>query len=75
MFDLEKIAVAADGFSGAELEQVIVSALYSAAAENKKVSTQYVLSEIKQTQPLSVLMAEKIRNLRQWANGRTVNVQ
>lgn len=74
-FDLDAIANETDGFSGAELEQVIVSALYSAAAENQEVSTAHILSEIGQTQPLSVVMAENLQSLRQWASDRTVNVQ
>jgi len=52
--------------------EAVVSALYTAHANKKPLSTTYILSEIQETQPLSVVMAEKIRSLRQWAAGRTV---
>ena len=63
---------AADGFSGAEIEQAIVAAIYEALAVKQPLSTQHVLGEIAHTQPLSVVMAEKVGALRQWAAGRTV---
>jgi len=71
-FDLAQLAVAADGFSGAEIEQAIVAAIYEALAVKQPLSTQHVLGEIAHTQPLSVVMAEKVSALRQWAAGRTV---
>jgi SpoVK/Ycf46/Vps4 family AAA+-type ATPase len=71
-FDLAQLAVAADGFSGAEIEQAIVAAIYEALAVKQPLSTQHVLGEISHTQPLSVVMAEKVGALRQWAAGRTV---
>ena len=64
--------MAADGFSGAEIEQAIVAAIYEALAVKQPMSTQHVLGEIAHTQPLSVVMAEKVGALRQWAAGRTV---
>lgn len=71
-YKLDLWAEAADGFSGAELEQVITAAMYNAFAEGHELSDSYVLAEIKQTKPLSVLMGEKVRALRAWANGRCV---
>ena len=72
-FDLAKVAAAADGFSGAEIEQAIVSALYAAHAQKCELSTEHLLTEIQRTRPLSVVMAEKIELLRRWADGRTVS--
>jgi SpoVK/Ycf46/Vps4 family AAA+-type ATPase len=72
-FELDKIAAAANGFSGAEIEQAIVSALYAAHAQNCELSTEHLLTEIQRTRPLSVVMAEKIELLRRWADGRTVS--
>lgn len=72
-FELEKIAAAANGFSGAEIEQAIVSALYAAHAQKCELSTEHLLMEIQRTRPLSVVMAEKIDLLRRWADGRTVS--
>ena len=71
-FDLDALAKAADGFSGSEIEQAIVSAMYAAHAQNAEVSEKDLTNEIKQTKPLSVLMAEKIEEVRNWATARTV---
>ena len=72
-FELDKIAVAANGFSGAEIEQAIVSALYAAHAQKCELATEHLLTEIQRTRPLSVVMAEKVELLRRWADGRTVS--
>ncbi len=72
VFDLDRIAAASKGFSGAEIEQAIVSALYAAHAQKKTLTTEHILTEIGQTKPLSVVMAERIAHLRHWADGRTV---
>jgi len=71
-FDLDLLVAASDGFSGAEIEQAIVSALYSAHALDETLQTRHLLHEIKTTRPLSVVMAEQIDGLRRWANERTV---
>jgi len=69
---LAQLAKASEGFTGSEIEQAVVSALYQAYAENKSLTTESILAAIKQTRPLSVVMAEKIQALRDWANDRTV---
>jgi hypothetical protein len=61
------------GFSGAEIEQAIVSSLYAAHAKREPLATAHVLAEIKATRPLSVVMAERIDAMRDWATGRTVS--
>jgi len=71
-FDLGRLVEASDGFSGAEIEQAVVAALYSAHALNEKMNTQHLLHELKSTRPLSITMAEKINSLREWASERTV---
>lgn len=70
--ELARLAAASDGFSGAELEQVIVSALYSAHAAQQPLSAALMLKEIQSTRPLSAVMAERIAELREWAADRTV---
>jgi SpoVK/Ycf46/Vps4 family AAA+-type ATPase len=72
-FNLEALARAADGFSGSEIEQAIVSAMYAAHAQGRAVAQADLLAEIKQTRPLSVVMAEKVDEIRAWAAGRTVS--
>lgn len=70
--DLDALADLTDGFSGAELEQAVVSALYAAFAEDRPLDQSHLVAEIKATHPLSVTMAEKIQALRSWAQGRAV---
>ena len=71
-FSLDALAGAADGFSGAEIEQAVVSGLYSAHAAQTRLDEQRLLGEIAGTRPLSVLMAEQVNALREWARTRTV---
>ena len=71
--NLDEVAQASEGFSGAEIEQVVVSSLY-AINDGDEMNTQYLLDEIKATRPLSVVMAEQIDRLRDWAADRTVPV-
>jgi SpoVK/Ycf46/Vps4 family AAA+-type ATPase len=71
-FDLGQLADAADGFSGAEIEQAVVGAFYAAQARQKAVDQSLLLEEIRRTAPLSVVMAEELAALRNWADGRTV---
>nr|WP_312973612.1 AAA family ATPase [Pseudomonas sp.] len=72
-FDLAQLAAASDGFSGAEIEQVVVSALYAAQAQQQSVDNGTLLRGIQATSPLSVIMAERLAELRAWARGRTVS--
>jgi SpoVK/Ycf46/Vps4 family AAA+-type ATPase len=71
-FDLKALGEISNGFSGAEIEQVIVSALYSIAASDAELTMAALESAIHETNPLSVVMEEKIRQLRQWATDRCV---
>ncbi len=71
-FDLGALATASEGFSGAEIEQAVVAALYTAFARRAELSTEDILEELKATRPLSVTRAEEIDALREWAKGRTV---
>ncbi len=69
---LDELAAASDGFSGAEIEQAIVSALYTAHADKRPLDEACLLGELRNTRPLSVLMAEQVQGLRDWARSRTV---
>jgi len=71
-FDMVELTGATEGFSGAELEQGLVAALYAAHALQQELSTAHVLAEYQRSKPLSVLMAEKVSALRSWAGSRTV---
>ena len=71
-FDLDGLARAADGFSGAEIEQAVVSSLYEAHARKVPLEQALLLAEIGRTRPLSTVMAERVAALRAWAADRTV---
>ncbi len=72
-FDVAQLAASCAGFSGAEIEQALVAAIYAANAGNEPPNTAHLLCEFHRTRPLSVVMAEKITALRLWASGRTVS--
>ncbi|MGN6643460.1 MAG: AAA family ATPase, partial [Verrucomicrobiota bacterium] len=71
-FDLPALVAATKGFSGSEIEQAIVSAMYTAHAQSREIAQEDLLAEIRQTRPLSVVMAEKVQEIRAWAAARTV---
>jgi hypothetical protein len=71
-FNLYELAADAEGFSGAELEQAVQGGLYAAFAAGTDLTDEHLRSEIKNTKPLAVLMAERIVELREWAAGRCV---
>ncbi|MBK5941967.1 AAA family ATPase [Halochromatium roseum] len=71
-FSLDDLAAASEGFTGAGIEQAIVSAIYAARASNQEPSTESIRGQLGATQPLAVVMEAQIAGLRQWARGRTV---
>ena len=71
-FDLEKVAAAAKGYSGAEIDAAVQGGLYAAYSEKKPLSTQLLLDALSQTVPLSTTRAEEIEALREWARTRAV---
>ncbi|HMC30231.1 MAG TPA: AAA family ATPase [Candidatus Angelobacter sp.] len=71
-FALERLVAASHGYSGAEIEAAIKSAMYTAFADKKFMSTDLVLAELAATVPLSATRAEDIANLRAWAQERAV---
>ena len=70
--NLMALADAADGFSGAEIEQAIISAMHEAFADQAEVDTNRILQALRSSPPLSVTMAERVERLRAWAKGRCV---
>jgi SpoVK/Ycf46/Vps4 family AAA+-type ATPase len=71
-FDLERVSAAADGYSGAEIDAAVQTALYAAFSGKKQVTTQLLLDALSHTVPLSVTRAEEITALRDWARTRAV---
>lgn len=71
-FDLDALADACEGFSGAEIEQTVIAALHDAFAEQSELTTDHIRWNIETSPPLSVTMAEKVHALRAWAESRCV---
>lgn len=71
-FDLDKLAKASDGYSGAEIEQAVLSAMHDAFANKIDIDDNLIIKCIKASPPISVTMAEDIQALCQWAEGRCV---
>ena len=69
-YDVGALAIAAEDFSGAELEEAINSALYEAFHAGVEITTDHVLGAVQTTVPLARTMDEQIRRLRHWAEGR-----
>jgi SpoVK/Ycf46/Vps4 family AAA+-type ATPase len=68
--DLDLLARHSDGFSGAEIEQAIVSGLFDAFSAETELDTATLLVSLGETVPLSKTMSEDLNRLRTWAQGR-----
>jgi hypothetical protein len=71
-YDLDRIAEAAESFSGAEIESAVQGALYAAFSRKQELSVEDLLHALETTVPLSVTRAEEIATLRDWAKDRAV---
>jgi AAA+ superfamily predicted ATPase len=69
-FQLDGLVEGSEGFSGAEIEQAVISALYDAFYVGGELETDHVLKSLQETVPLSRTMSENISTLRGWATGR-----
>jgi SpoVK/Ycf46/Vps4 family AAA+-type ATPase len=69
-FDLQALARTAEGFSGAEIEQVVISGLYDAFDEERELTGDDLMRNIKNTVPLSATRKEDLDALRDWAKTR-----
>ena len=69
-FDLDQLAKVADGFSGAEIEQAMIAAMYEAFAQDREFTQLDIIAAIKATLPLSRTMTEQVTALRDWARQR-----
>jgi SpoVK/Ycf46/Vps4 family AAA+-type ATPase len=74
-FQLPELVQATDGFSGAEIEQVIIAALYRAIHEKRPVNTELIIESVKATVPLSISRREDLHALRHLAQERFVSVK
>jgi SpoVK/Ycf46/Vps4 family AAA+-type ATPase len=69
-FDVKAIVDATEGFSGSELEQMVISALYDAFDRDDEINDEYLLHACEETVPLSRTMQEDIAGMRDWAKSR-----
>jgi len=69
-FDLETLARTSEGYSGAEIEEAIISAMFDAFYDKQELTTDRLLNSLRQTVPLSRTMKEDIDELRKWAASR-----
>jgi hypothetical protein len=74
-FDLARISAATEGFSGAELEQAVISALYRSLHRREKLTDDAVIEAAASTVPLSVARREDIERIRRMASGRFTPVR
>ena len=72
-FDLKSLAACSKEYSGAEIEESIISALYDAFSAGQELTTEHILYAVRETVPLSKTMDEQINRLRSWADGRARN--
>ena len=70
-YDLKILGDLSQGFSGSEIEQVVISALYDSFDESRSLQTQDLITTLRQSVPLSHTMRESIDALRQWAQTRS----
>ena len=69
-FDVDELAAQAERLTGAELEQVVTAALYTAFAESRELADNDLANAIDQTVPLYDTYEERIKELRDWARNR-----
>jgi SpoVK/Ycf46/Vps4 family AAA+-type ATPase len=71
-FNLDQVAAAAQGYSGAEIDAAVQTAMYASYSSKQPLATQTLLDALKATVPLSTTRAEEIQALREWAQQRAV---
>src|SRR6266498_5295537 len=72
-FDLKSLVQGSKEFSGAEIEEAIISALYDAFSGREALATGHILAALTETVPLARTMDEQINRLRSWAENRARN--
>ncbi len=71
-FDLDRVAAAARGYSGAEIQAAVQAALYAWFSSKQPLATGSLIDALAMTVPLSATRAEEIQELRNWARARAV---
>jgi SpoVK/Ycf46/Vps4 family AAA+-type ATPase len=71
-FELNRLHRFTKGWSGAEVEQCVVSAITAARLENREITTADLVSTAGTIVPLSRTMKEQVDRIRSWAHERAV---
>jgi len=71
-FNLDLLARTADGFSGSEIEEAVISSLHEAFSRKVPLTNDLIQESVQNSPPLSVTMREAVENLRSWSKGRCV---
>jgi SpoVK/Ycf46/Vps4 family AAA+-type ATPase len=66
-FNIKLLAEKSDGYSGAEIEEAIESALYRVFSEGRELTDQDIIKSLEETRPISIVMKERILKIREWA--------
>ena len=69
-YDLQELARQTEGYSGAEIEQIVVTAMVECFNQGRVLTQKDLEYARDETVPLSVTMEEKIFELREWARDR-----
>jgi len=70
--DIEEVAKASEGYTGAEIEAAVNEANFNSAYDNQPLSTEYILEEISKTTPISVIRKDSIEEMQKWAKKNKV---
>ena len=73
-FDMPALVAATEGFSGAEIEQTVIAALYKCLHDCRALDTASLIAALDQTVPLSVSRREDVAKLQAYAKQRFVPV-
>ena len=69
-FDLTVVVEESERYSGAELEQVVVGAMFKSYADGREVDTDDLIDSVREIVPLAVTMDDQLKDLRDWARSR-----
>lgn len=66
VFDRAGLAAITNVFSGSEIEQAVVNALYAAFPQQCDIDTAMILDEVRRTRPLSIVAPDRVTSIRDW---------
>ena len=74
LYDLNELSRLTSSFSGAEIKQLIIEAMYQAFSEGREFKTQDIIKEIDKSVPLAKLQQESIQKLQAWARSGRIRL-